>query len=226
MDYIVYAAAGAGLVVKVVYETAKFCLVKFLKGTVEVVRIAFKGIGYTLYPVGEILFKGIVYAVYYTYKTIDFLIVRPMVKLGRAGALLWTNFIKPAVVSFGQKVGVKMQNIKHGMRKSWRNVTISYAESYNRCLVDRGYVAKVVPKSYEQELKDRFEQEYEKHLKNLPAPESEGESVNECGVCTEPFGLSDASSFFCGHVYCQKCISSVDKCPTCRLTGKTIKLFL
>lgn len=213
MDYIVYTVAGAGLAVKVVYETAKFCLVKFLKG-----------IGCALYLPCEILFKGIVYVVYYTCKTLDFLIVRPMVKLGRAGALLWTNFLKPAVVSFGQKVGVKMQNIKHCMRKSWRNVTISYAESYNRCLVDRGYVAKVVPKSYEQELKDRFEQEYEKHLKNLPAPENEGE--NECGVCTEPFGLSDASSFFCGHVYCQKCISSVDKCPTCRLTGKTIKLFL
>jgi hypothetical protein len=48
-----------------------------------------------------------------------------------------------------------------------------------------------------------------------------------CGVCCLTISPDTAlASYFCGHVYCQQCLSKVRSCPMCRTTGTVIKLFM
>jgi hypothetical protein len=62
-------------------------------------------------------------------------------------------------------------------------------------------------------------------------PEASGDAVPVhavyCGVCCLTISPDTAlASYFCGHVYCQQCLSKVRSCPMCRTTGTVIKLFM
>jgi Zinc finger, C3HC4 type (RING finger) len=214
-DCIIYTTAGTGLVLKAVYDGTLRVLVFLLNDVVwfTVVNVSIL-IFYTLKPICKLLFW-----------IIDKAVVTPISYLMRMGKLLWTNVLRPVAVYIGSAVGVAVKNIKHRFCVAWREVKIKYRTAHNRCLADRGLAKrKEVPLSYEDELRVEFEKDFRK--KHPVATAETVTTAYNCSICCQDSPDSALGSYFCGHVFCQECLSKVTSCPMCRAKGSVIKLFL
>jgi hypothetical protein len=214
-DCIIYTTAGTGLVLKAVYDGTLKVAVFLLKTVVRLIVVISKFVYDVLKPICKLLVW-----------LIDKAVVMPISYLMSMGKLLWTNVLRPVTMYIGKAVKVAAKNTMHRFCMACRVFKIKYRTSYNRCLADRGLAKhKEVPLSYEDELRVEFEKDFRKKYP-VATTAAAVNTVYNCSICCQDSPDSNLGSYFCGHVFCQECLSKVTSCPICRAKGSVIKLFL